>query len=88
MDKPIKPIAPNPSDKIKYPYPPTKEGRNYLNEPIYLPNEDFIKDYRKFQRDEIKYKEDVILYEQTKFIEDIQRSSFKLAIKKYFVTKK
>ena len=88
MQKPTKPVQPDPSDKVKYPNPHTKEGRNYLGEPIYLINKNFAQDYRQYQKDEEKYKVDIILYEQIKFIKDIQRSTLKLCLKKYNVSKR
>ena len=87
MEKPIKPIMPDASDRVKYPRPLKKEGVNFLQQPIYLPNTDYIRDYRKFQKDTIQYEGDIVLYWQIKYIEDIKRSNLKLCLKKYTVTK-
>jgi len=83
MEKPIKPIEPNASDKKKYPGNP-----NAAKTMAELEQDPYIRDYRKYQKDMDKYKEDIVLYEQTKFIMDIQRSSLKLCLKKYKVTKR
>lgn len=66
MQKPKVPIAPDPSDRIKYPKPPTKEGKNIYGDPVYLPNQDFIRDYRKYQKDMERYPAELELWEQSK----------------------
>ena len=76
MQKPIKPIAPLAGD-IKY-----KQDRptDYDTK--------FVIDYKKWQKDMKKYEADLELWEQTKFIEDVKRSTLKLCLKKYKITKK
>ena len=83
MEKPIKPIEPDASDKKKYPGNPN--AAKTMEE---LEQSPFIRDYRQYQKDMDKYKVDIVLYEQIKFIEDIKRSTLKLCLKKYKVTKK
>ncbi len=83
MEKPKKPTKPNPSDMVKYPDPKTKEGKNYLGNPIYLPNMDYIRDYKKYQKDVIKYETDIELYEQKKLIKLVKNANEKLILKKY-----
>ena len=75
MDKPIKPIYPNISDKKKYPMD------------LLTKNSKFHNDYKQYQKDLAKYKIDFELWQQTKFIEDVQRSSLKLCLKKYKIIK-
>ena len=88
MEKPKTPVQPDPSDRIKYPKPPTKEGKNYLGEPIYLPNENFLRDYRKYQKDKDNYAKDLELYEQLKFIKLIKVAKEKLILKKFKIIKR
>ena len=83
MEKPKKPIYPNHSDKIKYPQPKTKEGRNYLGQPIYLPNADWIRDVRQYEKAVKQYEIDLELYEQNKLIRLVKNASEKLILKKY-----
>jgi len=78
MDKPVKPIQPNVSDRKKYPIDRVKSS---------IGDSDFARDYKKYQKDLAQYELDIILYEQTKFITDIQRSSLKLCLKKYKIIK-
>ncbi len=83
MEKPKKPIQPNPSDKVKYPDPKTKEGKNYLGNPIYLSNMDYVRDCKKYQQDILKYEIELDLYEQKKLIRLIKNANEKLILKKY-----
>ncbi len=87
MAKPMKPIEPV-FNRKKYPYPPTKEGRNHLNEPVYLPNADWLRDYRKWQKDSAKYIIDMELYEQIKSIKLIKVANLNLCLKKFKITKR
>ena len=73
MDKPIKPIEPDVKDY-------RTEGKMQLNSPYALA-------YRAYQKKLAKYNEDLETYEQTKFIEDIKRSTLKLCLKKYKIQK-
>lgn len=88
MEKPILPQEPNIFDKKKYPQPPTKEGRNYLNEPIYLPNKDYVRDYEQYRKDLEKYKVDIEIYKQLKYIKLIKVSKPDFIIRKFLITKK
>lgn len=88
MEKPKIPIQPDPSDMVKYPDPPTKEGRNYLGDAIYLPNENFIRDYKKYQKDKDNYAKDLELWEQLKFIKLIKVAKEKLILKKFKIIKR
>ena len=73
MDKPIKPIEPDVKDY-------RTEGKIQLNSP-------YVVAYRTYQKKLAKYNEDIETYEQTKFIEDIKRSTLKLCLKKYKIQK-
>jgi hypothetical protein len=84
MEKPKLPRMPRLQD---YPDNPIK-GKNYLGEPVELPNEDYVKDYHKYQKAMDSHKADMELFEQTRLIEDIKRSSLVLCLKKYKITKK
>ncbi len=87
MEKPKKPIEPNHSDKVKYPQPKTKEGKNYLGHAIYLPNADWLRDVEQYQKDMKQYEKDIVLYEQIKFIRLIKNASEKYILKTFTITK-
>ncbi len=78
--KPVKPIQPDPSNKNKYPRIPDRAAAQ-----IETP---FILDYRKYQKDLDKYEVDIVVWEQTKLIEAIKRTSLETCLKKYKITKK
>lgn len=88
IEKPKKPIEPDYRDRVKYPQPKTKDGTNYLGEPIFLPNSDYIKDCEKYRKDIQKYNIDVEIYEQTKLIKFVKNADIKLILKKYKIIKK
>lgn len=81
MIKPVKPTEPNYKDYPKTPglmYDKNGKPSDSL----------FVQALKKYDADQKQYEIDIVLYEQIKFIEDIQRSTLKLALKKYNVTKK
>ncbi len=79
MEKPVKPIAPDASDRKKYPQFTTSTVT--VDSP-------FVRDYKQYKKELAKYEIAMELWQQTKFIEDIQRSTMKLCLKKYRITKK
>ncbi len=78
IQKPIAPIYPDIRDRKKY---PLVYGKKLIDSP-------YIVDCKKYQKDHAKYIVDIQVWEQTKFIEDIKRSSLKLCLKKYSVSKR
>ncbi len=80
LKKPVKPICPDISDKKKY---PREEGKRFADKKT-----PFITDYRKYQKDLDKYSVDIVVWEQTKLIEAIKRTSIQTCLKKYTITKK
>ncbi len=79
MEKPIKPIYPDVTDKKKY---PKEEGKQFSDEKT-----PYIIDCRKFQKDMAKYEKDIELYEQLKLIKFVKVASEKLILKKYKIIK-
>ena len=77
MKKPVRPTPPNLAD-AKYNQP---EG------PVQY-NKSFSQDYKIYLKEFDKYQVELEAYQQTKMLEDIQRSSIKLCLKKYKITKK
>jgi hypothetical protein len=69
LEKPIAPIQPQAKD---FPI----KGKVGLDSP-------FVAAYRKWEKEQKKYLEQREIYEQTKMIEDIKRSSVKLCLGKY-----
>src|ERR1035437_7256972 len=87
--KPIQPKSPDVFDKKKYPNPPTNEGKNYLGDPIYLPNQNYIRDAKKYLKDMEKFIVDIEKYEQCKFIKIIKNTqNIENLIKKYKINLK
>jgi hypothetical protein len=78
LEKPTPPVAPKFDD-----FPREKGVKSTLENPT-----PYVLALQKHYKEQEKYKAAVELYEQTKFIMDIQRSSLALCLKKYKVTKK
>lgn len=76
--KPTRPVEPQLSDP-KYKQP--TEG------PVKY-NEVFSQDYQRYQKALEKYLKELEEYEQSKLIKEVQRSSLKLCLKKYKITKR
>lgn len=72
--KPVKPKEPKPSD-----FPRETSTANFDSK--------FVVAYKKYKSDMLLYERFMKIYEQTKFIEDIKRSSLKLCLEKYTITK-
>lgn len=83
LQKPIKPVRPDPSDKVKYPYPPTKTVENHVGVMIYDSNPNYILDCKKYDKDFAKYVKDLEEYEQLKLIRLLKVANEKLILKKY-----
>jgi hypothetical protein len=77
MKKPVRPTPPNLAD-AKY---------NQPGGPVQY-NKSFSQDYKIYLKEFAKYKIELESYEQNKMLEDIKRSSIKLCLKKYKITKK
>ncbi len=84
LTKPKKPIEPNWKD---FPTPKEPNGKNYLGQPIYQKTE-YFEAYKKWQKDMVKYEQDLELYEQTKLIRLIKNADIKYILKKYKIVKK
>lgn len=84
-EKPKMPQEPQCSDKVKYPN--THKIKNFLGHPIWAANENYIQDYRKYQKDMERYKLDLEIYEQTKLIKLVKNADIKLILRKYRITK-
>lgn len=83
MEKPKNPIEP----KIKDYLIPTKpNGKNYLDEPI-SQRLDWIRDYKKYEKDLKQYNRDMEVFEQLKFIRLIKNASEKYCLKSFRITK-
>jgi hypothetical protein len=82
--KPVEPTYPNISDLKKYPI--SERG---LDEDGKVTDKvtQYVKDHRKYYKDKAKYDIDIEIYNQTKFIIDIQRSNLKLCLSKYKISK-
>lgn len=79
------PQEPQCSDKVKYPN--THKVPNIDGDLIWAANENYIRDYRQYQKDMERYKLDLEIYEQTKFIHFIRNADIKLILRKYRITK-
>ncbi len=79
MEKPVKPIFPDYKNFPKRVVLDYKAGSD--------PNDPLLLAYQKYYKDEAKYKLDLELFEQLKMVKDIQRSTLKLSLKKYKITK-
>jgi hypothetical protein len=78
LEKPIEPVHPKFED-----FPREKGVKSTLENPT-----PYVLALQKYYKEQEKYKAAVEMYEQTKFIMDIQRSSLSLCLKKYKVAKK
>ena len=85
--RPVKPEYPQCSDKVKYPTPPTKEGKNCYGEAIYLPNADYLRDCEQYRKDIVKYERDLYVFEQVKMIKLLKNADINYILKKYKITK-
>jgi len=77
MEKPVKPTPPILGD-AKY---------NQPGGPVQY-NKTFSQDFKIYTKELMKYEAELEAYQQTKMLEDIKRSSIKLCLKKYKITKK
>ena len=79
MEKPTKPKEPDiqefPPEKFGFPKFPKDESHPW------------IKACMKYEKNLNKYNADLEIWEQAKLVKDIQRSSVKLCLKKYHITK-
>jgi hypothetical protein len=74
MEKPVKPIEP--------------QFKDFPQEKNVTDKSPFIVAYKNWLKEKEKYEKEIELYHQTKMIKDIQRSTLKLALKKYKVIEK
>lgn len=85
--KPIRPVEPDVTDRVKYPRPESKQGTNSYGQAIYLANHDFISDYHKYQKALVKYEKDLEKYYQLKHIHMIKAAKEDYILKKYKIIK-
>lgn len=87
MQRPVKPIEPDCTDKKKYPDSERPNVKNYLGATIKGTHPGFVADYTKYQKDLGKYNIDIKLWEQIQLIKKIKHTSLKTCIEKYHITK-
>jgi hypothetical protein len=87
MERPIKPEEPNLLDKKKYPDSECPIGKNYLGDPIQLPNPTWLNDMEKYRKNLEKYNKDIKIWEQIKLIQKIKGSCLKTCLEKYKIEK-
>jgi hypothetical protein len=78
--KPTKPVEPDIFDKKKYP-----DSSYIYNSSGHRIGGDWFDDTRRYEKDKAKYEKGLFLYEQTKMIEDIKRSTLKKCLDKYSI---
>lgn len=83
MKKPIKPIEPKYDD---FPLPKESNGKNHLGEPLYT-KLDYVSALKRHNKAMEKYYQELQTFEQLKMTKDIKRSSEKLILRKYKITK-
>lgn len=83
----LKPNEPKKPSLNDYPKPIKSNGKNYLGEPLYQ-KLDWIRDMEQYNKNLLKFKEQLEIYEQIKMIRFIKNAHEKLIFRKLKITKK